>query len=327
MGTQERVLKQLEMRRGEFVSGAHIADELGVSRAAVNKSVEALRAAGYHVDGATHKGYRLAGDTDIISKAAIENHLGKIGQCLALTVYETIGSTNDCIKEKALEGAPEFTTVIAGNQTSGRGRRGRAFFSPSNTGLYMSILIRPQMDVRDSTFVTAAAAVAVAEAIAEVSGKETAIKWVNDVYMEGKKICGILTEGVVSMEEAGLMYAVVGIGINVYPPIGGFPEEISDIAGSVFPDAGDCPMDARNRLAAAVLSRFLQYYTQIDERTFVEPYRARSFLPGCEVMVSKGEKALLAEALRIDDRLRLVVRYEDGTEEALESGEVSVHTR
>lgn len=333
-----------------------MAEALGVSRAAVNKAVDVLKVAGYRIEAVPNRGYRLASDTDILSRVAIERYLGEDAGRFHLQVFDSVESTNDIARTWARNDSPEFTTVIAGNQTAGRGRRGRLFFSPADTGLYMSILVRPHLDARDSSAITAIAAVAVAEAIEEVSAQDARIKWVNDVYVDGRKVCGILTEGSVSVEDGRLEYVIVGIGINAYEPEGGFPPDIAAVAGAVFsrtsaapavpaeggasaapgegeapaaptPGISERPQDARNQLAASVLERFASYYEHIGDGTYVEPYRERSFLPGLAVEVSKGSSTRRAQALSVDEQLRLHVRYDDGTEEALDSGEVSVHTR
>jgi BirA family biotin operon repressor/biotin-[acetyl-CoA-carboxylase] ligase len=170
---------------------------------------------------------------------------------------------------------------------------------------------------------TAAAAVAVAAAIEAVTGVDGRIKWVNDIYCRERKVCGILTEGAFDMESGGLEYAVVGIGINITLPEGGFPGELASIAGAVYEDAAPEP-EARSRLIAEVLSRFWTYYTTLSERLFIRDYQARSFVVGKDVDVISGDSVKKARALEIDDDCRLIVRYDHGTVEALSSGEVSI---
>lgn len=228
-------------------------------------------------------------------------------------------STNDDIKAAARDGAMEGLVILAERQTAGRGRMRRAFFSPDATGLYMSVLLRPSIPAADAVLITAAAAVAVAEAIESLSGRGARIKWVNDVFLDGKKVCGILTEGSVAAD--GLLeYAALGIGVNVAPPPDGFPEPLQHIAGAVF--GPDAPPDARARLAAEILARFFRYRT-LNRDAFLNGYRERSLVVGRDVLVTLGGEIFPARAVSIDDDCRLVVESERGAM-ALCAGEVSV---
>ncbi len=234
------------------------------------------------------------------------------------TQYES-SSTNDDVKAAARLEEPEGLVIIADHQTAGRGRLRRAFFSPDGTGLYMSMLLRPSMRAADSVLVTAAAAVVVAEAIDHVSGKNARIKWVNDIFLDGKKVCGILTEGAVG-PDGRLQYAVLGIGVNIAPPPGGFPEGLHDIACAVFDN--HAPENARALLAAEILTRFFRYRA-LEERAFLPAYRARSMVLGKPILVSLGEEKFSARALSIDDDCRLIVETDCGVL-PLCAGEVSI---
>ena len=165
--------------------------------------------------------------------------------------FETLPSTNAYLKEKAEE-LCEGTVVIAGNQTAGRGRFARKFHSPENSGIYMSILLKPDFSGLDATYITNLAAVAVSESVEELSDRKTQIKWVNDVLIEGKKICGILTEGKIDPATGKPNFVVLGVGINAFTPQGGFAEEIRDIAGAVFDRFDE---DLKNRLTASVIDK------------------------------------------------------------------------
>lgn len=320
MALKEEVLRLLEQSEGEFLSGEALAACLGVSRAAVWKAVRALKAEGREIIAVTNRGYRLSGAGDVLSREKIEKHYaGPVP--LEISIHRSVDSTNTQAKAAATAGAPEGTVIIAGEQTAGRGRLGRSFFSPGGSGMYMSVVLRPQIGAERSVALTAAAAVAVAEAIEALSGRKAEIKWVNDVFVDGKKVCGILTEASFGMELGALEYAVLGMGINVYPPKGGFPPEISDIAGAVF----DAPRrDLKNMLAGEILSRFFGYYARLSEGGFIGAYRERSAVVGRSVTVLRGGTGRQAFALGIDDGCRLHVRYSDGSEEYLSSGEISV---
>ncbi len=237
-----------------------------------------------------------------------------------ITLLDSVDSTNKYLKKKAVLGGTEGSIVIADSQTGGRGRFTRKFFSPGGCGIYMSILLKPCFPAKDAVLITAAAAVAVAEACEFLSGKKAEIKWVNDVYMEGKKVCGILTEGAIKPDGC-FDYAVLGIGINAFAPDTGFDKEIKDIAGAVFNEKAE---NLRNRLAAEVITRFFSYYEELCAKTFLKGYREKSCVTGKEVTVIKNEKMQTAVALSIDDDCRLEVEYEDKTREYLSSGEISI---
>ncbi len=237
-----------------------------------------------------------------------------------IQTYDTVTSTNTLLKEQAAAGVPHGTVMIAKHQTAGRGRLGRSFYSPADTGLYMSILLRPQMKIEDALFLTTATAVAVANAIEAVTGEQTAIKWVNDIFCHGKKVCGILTEAVPNLDTGRLEYAVIGIGVNLQPPAQGFPEELQSIATSVLSEQTGC--DMQEALATEILTQLAHYLEQTQNDIFLEEYRQRCFLIGKEVTIlPDNEKALV---LGIDDKVGLVVRQKDGTERILRTGEVSV---
>lgn len=322
MSVKEEILRIFENDPESYYSGQQLAARLGVSRSAVWKAVRQLEAEGYVFSAVSGRGYSLSRSSDVISERGIKKHLGESAGAYDIKVYPTVTSTNTLLKEMAANGAPEGTVIIAAEQTAGKGRMSRRFHSPSGTGLYLSILLRPRMKADEALFITTAAAVAVAQTVEEVSGRHAGIKWVNDVFIDGRKICGILTEASFDMESGGLEYAVCGIGVNIVPPEGGFPDEIKDIAGAVFDQAPPC--DVKNRIAAGIVERFMGFYHSMPAHTFFEEYVKRSVTVGGTVTVYGRGEPRRAEALAIDRECRLVVRYADGGEEALNSGEVSV---
>ena len=322
MTTKEKLLALLEDSKGTFFSGEEIARTLQVSRAAVWKAVNALREDGYTIDAATNKGYRLSPDSDILSPQGIRRFLKPEYRDLDLTVLPTAPSTNALVREKANQGCPEGCIIIACEQTDGRGRYGRQFFSPVDSGVYLSLLLRPTAySPQQATCLTAAAAAAMCQAIEAVTGQQPGIKWVNDIFLHGKKVCGILTEAAVGLETGTLNYMVLGAGVNLYPPAEGFPEEIQSIAGSVLERS--CP-EAKNRLVGEFLNRFWDFYTHPECRTYLEDYRSRSLAIGQNVTVLSAGKAVSAYAYGIDDDFRLLVRYENGDTEALSYGEIRI---
>ena len=322
MTTKEKLLALLEDSKGTFFSGEEIARTLQVSRAAVWKAVNALREDGYTIDAATNKGYRLSPDSDILSPQGIRRFLKPEYRDLDLTVLPTAPSTNALVREKANQGRPEGCVIVACEQTDGRGRYGRQFFSPVDSGVYLSLLLRPTAySPQQATCLTAAAAAAMCQAIEAVTGQQPGIKWVNDIFLHGKKVCGILTEAAVGLETGTLNYMVLGAGLNLYPPAEGFPEEIQSIAGSVLERS--CP-EAKNRLVGEFLNRFWDFYSHPECRAYLEDYRARSLAIGRNVTVLSAGKAVSAYAYGIDDDFRLLVRYENGDTEALSYGEIRI---
>ena len=256
MGVKEEVLRTLRTSAEEYISGQALADGLGVSRHAVWKAIDGLRAEGYEIEARTKRGYRLVAAADGLSAEGVAAFLPQHAP-FALEYHDVIDSTNNCARQLAEDGAPAWTVVLANAQTAGRGRMGKSFYSPEASGIYMSMVVRPDCDVRDANLLTIAAAAAVAESIELVCDVKVGIKWVNDLFVEQRKVCGILTEAAVGVEEQRLRYAVVGIGINVAPPAGGYPAEIADVATSIYTQPPQT--EIRNRLAAEVLRRFQPY--------------------------------------------------------------------
>ncbi|MBQ8961507.1 MAG: biotin--[Ruminococcus sp.] len=305
-----------------YISGFALAAQLGVSRSAVWKAVKALEAEGYTIESVTAKGYRLSGDNDRLSAELIGKalHTEKLGR--ELFVHDEIGSTNTAAKELAGQGAPHGTTVVADRQTAGRGRMGRSFVSPSGTGIYMSIVIRPEFGIELAPMMTSAAACAVAKAVERLSGSPTQIKWVNDVYMAGRKICGILTEASFGLEAKTLDYAVIGIGINVRSVKTTLDEELRAVATSVE-DACGARLD-RSRLCGEVLCQLERYLGMIENGGFLADYRRRELLTGNRITANVGARPIEGEAIGIDDSANLIVRLDSGEEVHLSSGEASL---
>lgn len=234
-----------------------------------------------------------------------------------VTVCDQSPSTNSQVKALAEGGEDAWYVLIAKRQTAGRGRMGRSFYSPEGTGLYLSILLHP--DLSRPFPLTVTAAVAGVRAVESVCGVSLQIKWVNDLYLEGKKVCGILAEGAYD-PQGRLSYAVCGVGFNLRTPEGGFPEELKEIAG-VLCDGRDG--DLRPALAAAFLREFYTASHE-DPASVIDFYRRRSLLLGKWITSPNGAFEGSAWVEAVDDLGRLVVRLSDGTKQALFGGEVSV---
>ena len=329
MRTEDRVLALLEESKGKAISGERMAEVLEISRAAVWKHIKALKEKGYEISSVSNRGYELVNGIDVFSTKSVMDCLydkkngykGKIR--IEAEVRDEVTSTNALLKDMAAKGALEGRVLIAKRQTEGRGRLGRNFFSPKN-GIYLSILLRPDMDFREAMLLTTIAAVAVVEAVREVTGRDTGIKWVNDVNLEGRKICGILTEAVTDVESGRLSYAVVGIGVNITKPSeDAFPDELKDIAGFVYDDE-EPPKGVMSRLSAAIVKNYFKYYEKLPEHRFMESYKKYQILINKDIFVITPEGKKKARAYGVDDEARLLVEYEEGGSEALFTGEVSV---
>lgn len=254
-----------------------------------------------------------------LSPSDITRHLKT--ENLTVEVYKEVTSTNTLLKQRGQSGAPHGLVIAAESQTAGRGRMGREFFSPDQTGVYFSILLRPTLSPSDALLITTCAAVACARTLEKISGKTAQIKWVNDIYIDERKVCGILTEA--SFVQGKIDFAVLGIGINLYTPDNGFPADIKDKAGSLFTSQDS---DLRGVIIAEVLKEFFAMYETIEKRAFIEEYRNRSMLDGKRINVIKSDCITPATALYIDSDLSLAVRYENGEIEHLTSGDVSIRT-
>jgi BirA family biotin operon repressor/biotin-[acetyl-CoA-carboxylase] ligase len=324
MRVQEQLLFLLEEKRGQYLSGEELAELLGVSRNAIWKAVKRLQEDGYPIKGISGKGYQLHEDSDILSPQGINKYLGDLSAVFSIEVRKEVDSTNQVLKD---EKGSEGRILVAERQASGKGRMGRTFYSPGDSGVYFSLLLRPKIKMQDAVIITAAAAVAVCEAIETVSGKDTQIKWVNDIYVDGRKVCGILTEAAMDLETGGLEYAVLGIGINIKEPREGFPKALNGIAGALF-QKDEFPIDIKNKMVSAVLNQFWPCYSQLGKKKFLEGYRDRSMVTGRDIWIHRGDGSTeKASAVEIDDQCRLVVIKENGQREELLSGEVSIRNR
>lgn len=319
--TKEDLLALLWQRADNYISGEELARHFSVSRSAVWKTIGLLREKGYSIESVPNRGYRLLSVSDVLSEEGIRRHMRHKELCLQ--VYQTLTSTNTVLKTLAAEGAPAGLALIAGEQTAGRGRMGRSFYSPAGTGLYMSLLLRPNISAMAATRLTACAAAAAAETVEELSGRKTQIKWVNDIFMDGRKVCGILTEASVDCENGMMRYVIIGTGVNTHVPEGDFPTELRDIAGAAF-GTQSIP-ELRCRLAAGILDRLAEYTKKPDDPSIFASYKRRSLVLGKRVnILSPGREPVPAEVLDLEEDYSLRVRLFDGSISHLNSGEVSI---
>lgn len=303
------VLEVLEKNRGDYVSGEALAEQLSCSRTAVWKAVKGLREEGYQISSVTNRGYLLEEGNDILSAEGVCQALGT--EAIPVYVYKEVDSTNVCLRQK-LVNHPEFfpgeAAVLAEAQTKGKGRSGRGFSSPTGDGLYMSILVRPGKSVRESLCIRAAAAVAVYRGVKKVLGIDLAIQWVNDLYYQEHKVCGILTEAAEDFETGDIAYAIVGIGLRLFDSAQG--------DRGIF--TRDSPKVDRNLLAAEIIRAFLE---EAPREEISHLYRERSQQPGSStVLVRDGRRERITVREILEDG-RLVAEHESGLEEILTYGE------
>lgn len=321
--TQDRVLALLQSGAGDYVSGERISGELGISRAAVWKAIEGLRQEGYEIDSAPRRGYRLVQAPDVLRAGELEHGLGGCLLGRELCCLEEVDSTNTEAKRRAMAGAQEGTVVVAGKQTGGRGRRGRVFQSPRG-GLYLTVLLRPRMLPAQAVNITAWTAVAICDGIEAACGVRPGIKWPNDIILEGKKLCGILTEMEVEGETGALQWVVVGIGTNTHHSLEDFPEEVRPLAISLT--MAGYPV-RRAELAVQqirALDGMYRDFTAGRNMRWLEQYRKDCVTLGKEVYLLREGRREQALALDVDQEFGLVVRFPDGRTETITSGEVSV---
>ena len=376
MKTKDKIRSLLLENRGETISGEKLAKECSVSRAAIWKAINALREEGLGIEGTTNGGYRISGDADVVSEQTVRADLAKmcaefgIGPAVYAQVenariecFSEIDSTNSYAK-RLLSDAGNLrradgslteigkqlssSIYIAETQTAGRGRLGRNFYSPKQKGVYLSIIYVPEGGVKNPARLTASAAVAVKRAIKRLFNLEVQIKWINDVFYNGKKLCGILAEGITNFETGIIEAAVIGIGINISASEEDIPAELKHIVGTIQgalqselreKSAGADAIDgsetpslngARSRLSALTVLEFLSVMKEMEENpsSVIQEYRDSSLLIGKKITVfplaGEQKNSYEAEAVDIDENASLVVRLADGTQKTLSSGEVSI---
>ena len=319
MSLKEKVLKQLMQANGEYCSGAMLADLFHVSRTAVWKAVEQLKGEGCCIEALTKKGYRLTNLSDLFCPQAFQDLVKDCRTGWQVRHLQVIDSTNNEAKRLASEGAAAGMVVLADRQTSGRGRMGKQFHSPAG-GLYFSVILRPQLPLMDMMALTACTAAAVHQALMEF-GIPTQIKWVNDLFLNGKKVCGILSEGEFSAELLRMEYMVVGIGINLRkdPDL---PEELQSIVTDLFTET-EKHVD-RTRLLAAILRQLERYIDGLPERTYLPVYTQNSCTLGHHVRVMAERGLSTALAAGFSDDAGLIVVFPDGSREIIRTGTAQI---
>lgn len=312
----------------DYVSGQQLCDRLGVSRTAVWKAINRLKEEGYQIESVPSRGYRLVeSPADIYSESEIVSRLHTKWAGQRLIFLESTGSTNPDAKRFAEEGAPHGTSVVADRQTAGRGRRGRSWESPAGSSIYFTIVIRPLFSPEKASMVTLVMALSVAEAIHEVTGLDTGIKWPNDIVVNGKKVVGILTEMSMTPEMHEMQFLVAGVGVNVNQNRAeDFPEEIRKAATSLQIEAGH--QFDRAGLLACILARFEEDYETFERALTLselkERYESRLVGRNAVVRVLDPEGEYTGTSRGITETGELIVERENGERIRVYAGEVSV---
>ena len=313
---KDDVLKLLSRETG-YSSGETISRTLGVTRAAVNAAVKALREDGYEIESSTNKGYLLISSPDILSKGSIAALLPD-DKSEAIHVFDSVDSTNNVLKDLSSKGAPSGTVVIADQQTGGKG-----------AGVYLSYLLRPEAGFDKISDLTSWTAVAVADAIKNAYGLDSQIKWVNDLLMNRKKICGILTEVSVEGESGFIDTCIIGIGVNVNESPSDFPAEISEIATSISIE-NDGKKFFRAKLASEIIKSMDKLSSDWPDGSsyYLDRYRDINVTAGSKItaysLMAENGNGRMGTALAINDDFSLKVEFADGSVSDLKSGEVSV---
>ncbi|MCM1261040.1 MAG: biotin--[acetyl-CoA-carboxylase] ligase [Prevotella sp.] len=314
-GTTNQILAILKQYPNQLLSGSRIAQYANVTRSYVSKVIQSLMIKGYDIESVNRVGYIYHGDQRVLSETKISSQLHFPKEVMIL---EEVDSTNTFLKRLAKTSNIEELVVVANQQTGGRGRIGRTYVSNPTSGIYFSILYRPKIAIEYAKKLTCLAGVAVVRAIQKLTGLEAKIKWVNDVYLHGKKVCGILTEASTSVEENTFEYAIIGIGVNCYQQ--NFSKEVAAIATTIE-DEANCIV-SRNDLIAEIINQIDTELIQIENSHFMEEYRTYSFVIGKEVELQKMDESHTVKVIDITKDGELVVE-EKGKIYTISSGEIT----
>ena len=343
--TKDRILEILS-EKAEAVSGEELGTKLGVSRAAVWKAIKTLRENGYCIEGTTNSGYKLITE-DVLSAERIRAFYAEYfpgGDFGTVECFKEIDSTNTYAKKLLSESGNlrgehgslteagkklNKSLFTAESQNAGRGRLGRSFCSPAKTGLYFSLVYAPENGITNPAKLTAYAAVAVCRVLKKLFGITPGIKWINDIFAGGKKICGILAEGFTNFETGSIEAAIIGIGINIRANPEAFTGKLAEIAGSLE-GCLDTHLNAdRAQIAALISGTFFQLFEE-DSSLVMDEYRSLSFLTGKTItvhpIIDDEKSTYRATVIGIDDNAGLIVKTESGETKTLSSGEVSLRS-
>ena len=346
MNTKEKILETLNKYPSQVISGQTLAETCGISRTAVWKVINTLRSMGYEIDGTTNGGYKLLNKDDVLSKElmidCLEKHYPDYSKS-HIETFSTIDSTNTYVKKILSEGKNLRTSsgslsdfgkkyhksiFVAEEQTQGRGRLGRTFYSPAKKGIYLTIVYAPENGIQKPAKTTAYTAAALIKALKKLYNIDAQIKWINDIFLKGKKLAGILTEGFTNLETNSIECAIIGIGINIEKSDSEMPDDVSKIASALSSEYPSIKIN-RSELAATIAGEVLKTLDEDNPET-MSLYKEKSFILGTTVtvhpVIDNRTSSYKAKAIDIDDDAGLIVQLKDGTKKTLISGEVSLHS-
>lgn len=327
MNNKEYIIFQLQNNSETFISGEDLAKALNISRAAISKIIKEIKNEGIVIESVPNKGYKLSNTNDLISRDIIKNSLQKNGFNLDVYFHKTVNSTNLEAKRLILNSSiSNPSLIIANEQSQGKGRFGKIFFSPKNSGIYFSIIENSFTNLKNSTFITICTALAITRTIEKLTGFSTQIKWVNDIFFNEKKICGILTEAITNFETGEIEKLIIGIGIN-FSTID-FPKELES-AGSLFsPLSLNSNKITRNDLIINIVTEldlFFKNFNSLNYSEIIEEYKSKSNILGKEILVTlPNTPPFSAIAVDIDEFGHLIIKKESNEILSLNYGEVSI---
>lgn len=313
---KQSIINLLKENKEKLITGSFIAKKMNVTRSYINKIISMLITEGYDIKSVNRSGYIYYSDIRVLNKEKI---LSQLDNKHNIVLLEEVDSTNNYAKKMAKDEAIDDAIIIANSQTFGRGRLGRSFESNKSSGIYMSILLKPTFSLEYAKKITCLASVAVSKAIDKLTGLSSKIKWVNDIYINNKKVSGILTEASTLVEEGKLEYVVIGIGINTYTQV--FSDELIKIATTLENEAQ--MVISRCDLIVNVINYIDYYLSHIEENIFMDEYIEKSFVIGNTVELTKYDKKYLVEVVGISKDGELIIKKEDGTKEYVSSGEIT----
>lgn len=322
MSTKSAVLRILLDNQGTPISGEAVAQRLSVSRTAIWKAINELKKDGHQIESVTNQGYTYRA-SDILTAEGIDYHLAPGTPVMTIQIVDELESTNQTLKKMAIDGVPSNTLLIVNKQTKTRGRFGREYFAvDSGQGIYFSLLLHANQQFSEVAQYTLITAVAMARTIETFQKRPATIKWVNDVFIEGQKVAGILSEAMTDVETQTIGSVIIGVGTNFTITEDDFPEELRQKATSVFPDGQ--ATTSRNQFVATFLNEFYQLLVDQPQHPTIEEYRSRSLVIGKEVTFTYNRKPYKGIATTINDQGELVVTLDTGDVLSLSSGEISL---
>ena len=315
-----KILEELK-KTESYISGEELGEKLGVSRAAIWKGIQKLKEQGYEIEAVSNKGYHIVRNQDLYNGIEIEEVCNTTKIAKEVYFYEQTDSTNNCIRKLAKEGKKEGVVAVAEIQTAGKGRRGKGWQSPKGTGIWMSMLLTPNITPPEAPVLTLLAGLAVCRAVRQQTGLTAMIKWPNDILISDKKICGILTELYAEMDS--VHFVITGIGINVNTEA--FPEELQKTATSLKIEKGETI--SRKNMIKAVIEEFEKIYLQYEKECsflpFREEYKKYCINVGKELQVL-SKQPFIAKGIDITEQGELLVQKQTGEKVVVFSGEVSI---